>query len=168
MLPDAPEPTAEDQEDFYRAYFGTEADYYLNKLAQYQAGTKFTFNIAAFFFGLFWMLYRKMYLQALILVLILFVESFLLGQAVKYYGFSQTNAGLLNNFFTVAWSTAIGFLGNWLYLRQAQARVTRALQTEPNEQAAVNRLSVEGGFTLLPHILVAAIIMVSLVVYRFV
>ncbi|WP_181304100.1 DUF2628 domain-containing protein [Rufibacter sp. XAAS-G3-1] len=162
MSPAEETPAQEDQEEYYRAYFGTDADYYLRKLALYRAGTKITFNIGAFFFGLFWMLYRKMYVPAFFLMLALLLQSFLLGQAIQYYGITDVKAVLLNNTATVAWSVLVGFLGNWLYLRQAQAKVERALQEKQTEQQVVNTLSTQGGFTLIPHILVAALILGSL------
>jgi hypothetical protein len=162
-----PSPSLDDQEEYYRAYFGTDADYYLNKLAQHRAGNKITFNIGAFFFGVFWMLFRKMYLLALALILALLLQSVLLEQTIHYYNISDGNAVLLNNIATIVWGVLTGFLGNWFYLKQAQTKVQRVLQETDNEQEAVNKLSVQGGFTLIPHILMAAIVLVGLLFNQF-
>ncbi|GGK56446.1 DUF2628 domain-containing protein [Rufibacter glacialis] len=166
MSPRPQAPDKEEYEDYYRAYFGNDADYYLDKLEKYQAGTKITFNIAAFFFGIFWMLYRRMYRQGLLVMVALTAESYLLGIVIQQYGISDSNAKLLNNISTIAWSVLVGFLGNWLYLRQAQAKVAQALEEEDSEQEAVNRLNAQGSITLIPHIIVAGLILLLVLLYQ--
>ncbi len=167
--PESPEsPETDHQEAYYRAYFGVDADYYLRKLAQYRAGTKITFNIGAFFFGIFWMLYRKLYVAGIMVIIALTLESYLLGMAIEYYKISDGNAKLLNNLSTLFWSLLVGFLGNWLYLRQAEAKVNHALEEEDNERDTVARLAYEGNITYIPHIIIAALILLLLLIFQFV
>ncbi|MBC3539280.1 DUF2628 domain-containing protein [Rufibacter sediminis] len=167
MLPDTQAPEQDEHEEYYRAYFGVDADYYLRKLEQYRAGTKITFNIGAFFFGIFWMLYRRMYKQGILVMIALTLESYLLGLAIEHFALSEGNAKLLNNLSTVLWSTAVGFLGNWLYLRQTQAKVTQALEEEESESDIRHRLAVEGSITYIPHIIIAALILLLMLVLQF-
>ncbi|ALI99909.1 DUF2628 domain-containing protein [Rufibacter tibetensis] len=166
MLPDTETPEQEDHEEYYRAYFGNDAEYYLQKLEQYREGRKITFNIAAFFFGIFWMLYRRMYKQGLIIMVALTVESYLLSLAIQQYGISESDARMLNNISTLFWSTLVGFLGNWLYLKQAQAKVEQALEEEDQESEIISRLTAEGNITLIPHIIIAALILLLILVYQ--
>ncbi|WP_066836612.1 DUF2628 domain-containing protein [Rufibacter ruber] len=167
MQADSPAPDNDDLQDFYRAYFGVDADYYLYKLAQQQAGTRFTFNLGAFFFGLFWMLYRKLYVQALAVVAVVAGVSFLLNYLALTQQIAAQTLQLINNFIALFWSLAIGFLGNWLYLRQAKARVTKMLQKEKDEEQAALRLQRQGSITYLPHILLAALFLVYLLLNQF-
>jgi Protein of unknown function (DUF2628) len=61
--------TAGTEED-YRAYLGPQADKYLLKFKQFTAseedGFALTWHWPAFFFGFWWMLYRKLYIWAMV------------------------------------------------------------------------------------------------------
>jgi hypothetical protein len=58
------------EEDEFRAFIGKKADYYLKKFHFFGVGVEtgfaFTWSWPAFFLGFIWLLYRKMYLWALI------------------------------------------------------------------------------------------------------
>jgi hypothetical protein len=58
------------REEEFRAFIGKKADYYLNKFRFFEnegaIGFAITWSWSAFFLGFIWMLYRKMYLWALI------------------------------------------------------------------------------------------------------
>ncbi|WP_205499848.1 DUF2628 domain-containing protein [Rufibacter psychrotolerans] len=167
MLPHQLPPDNDLEEEYYRVYFGSDAEYYLHKLAQYRQGTRFTFNIGAFFFGIFWMLYRKLYKEALLAMVLIVVLSLLVENLTKALGLNQSTTTLVNNAFTILWSTFLGFVGNWLYLRQARAKVTKVLAQQPNEELAAASLQRTGGITLIPHIIVAAFILLGLLFFQF-
>ncbi|MDU0372763.1 DUF2628 domain-containing protein [Hymenobacter endophyticus] len=50
------------EEEYVWNFFGRNAEYYLQTWRLRQKGKYITFNAAAFFLGLFWFLYRRMYL----------------------------------------------------------------------------------------------------------
>ncbi|MGV3539140.1 MAG: DUF2628 domain-containing protein [Rufibacter sp.] len=156
------ETTPEDLEEYYHAYFGPDADYYMEKLEQRQAGTRFTFNIGAFFLGLLWLFYRKMYLVALLVMAVVTGESLLTSYLIKTLPLSEPVALFLNLGGNVLWSLLLGFGGNWLYLKQADWQVNRVLAKEPTEEQAIYRLQRVGSVTFIPHIILAAIILLSL------
>jgi hypothetical protein len=62
-------------EEAFRSFIGPNADYYLNQFKKFHpegmGGFSFTWNWPAFFFGIVWMLYRKMVLWALVSFLVL-------------------------------------------------------------------------------------------------
>jgi hypothetical protein len=161
MLPEVQEPE-ENHEEYYQEYFGNDAGYYLEKLEQYRRGIRFTFNIGAFFLGVFWLLYRKMYLFAGLAVVVVTASSLLLETVLKSNAVPANNALLWNNGLTIFWSILLGFTGNWLYLKQAQKHVQKALRDERNETEALLQLRAQGSTTLMPHIYFAAIILVFL------
>jgi len=66
-----------DDVTLYEAYFQKSKSYYLNRLDWYLKGQKYSFNLFAFLFGLFWFMYRKMYLEAAVIFLAMIVEGFL-------------------------------------------------------------------------------------------
>lgn len=142
-------------EDYYRAYFGQNADYYMRKLEQYQNGRKFMFNLGAFFFSMLWMLYRKLYIPALIYLGIVTLQGFLLQYLAKNNQITEQTTLYIDRGMAVIWSIIIGFIGNYLYLKQAQRKVSKAKRSDMGAQEAVNQLSLVGGITYLPHIILA-------------
>ncbi|MGA3085973.1 MAG: DUF2628 domain-containing protein [Thermodesulfobacteriota bacterium] len=63
-------------EEEFRAFIGKKADHYLSKFRSFFSGANYgfavTWNWPAFFLGFIWMLYRKMYLWALLAFFITF------------------------------------------------------------------------------------------------
>ncbi|WP_207432095.1 DUF2628 domain-containing protein [Sabulibacter ruber] len=167
MPPEVLDPENEDLEDYYRAYFGSDADYYLQKLTQYEAGVKITFNLGAFFFGIFWMLYRKLYIEALVALLVISGLPFLTKALVQSQSLPTGSDILINNIFTIVWSLLLGFGGNWLYILNAKRKVAKGLRQETNDTYVIAKLQRQGGITLIPHIILAAIVLLSLLMYRF-
>src|SRR5688500_8755665 len=85
--------TAQVNENYLRAFFDRQSDYYLLKYYEYHGGNKFTFNIGSFFCGIFWFLYRKLFLEFLLTIALLTAVSaiqFLIVQTFELdYGTSQ-------------------------------------------------------------------------------
>lgn len=95
--------------DLYKAYFYNDSEYYLRKLEKIDNKEYFTFNIYAFFFGIFWFIYRKMYAEAAIIA----VVAFLISQL--------TESNLL---ISILVGSCFGFLGDHIYI----AKATRIVQ----------------------------------------
>ncbi|HMK64428.1 MAG TPA: DUF2628 domain-containing protein [Thermodesulfobacteriota bacterium] len=90
-------------EDAFKAYIGKDADFYLKKFRSFRGredSFAVTWNWPAFWLGFIWMLYRKMYLWALIAFLLVFTPM----------------AHLL---VMIGW----GVCGNYLYYRQARKKI---------------------------------------------
>src|SRR6185436_4922494 len=88
----------------------------------YRNGQRFTFNIFAFLFGLFWFTYRKMYVEALIILLAIIGESFI----EELFLANSVDPGadkMISIIVTIVIATITGFLGNSLYIRHAQKSI---------------------------------------------
>ena len=84
----------------YEDFFQKNNSYYLEQLKYYNNGKKFRFSYAALIFGLFWFLYRKMYLEFFLIFIFYYVETIfentilikLIGRTNKdYKHFSDNN-----------------------------------------------------------------------------
>jgi len=92
-----------DQEDF-RIFIGKNADHYLRKFRNFQHNGEgrfaVTWNWSAFWMGFIWILYRKMYLWALL--------AFIIALTPVTYPLAM-----------IGW----GIVGNYLYYRQARKKI---------------------------------------------
>lgn len=125
-------------------FFGPQADYYTSVADDLEAG-KIRFNEGAFFFGMFWMAYRKMYTYAAVTFTVIMAESaledWLIPQLSKTFAYS-----LISN---LVIASVIGFVGNRLYITFARRRVAqltnnRLVYTVP-DRSIVDQLRVQGG-----------------------
>jgi hypothetical protein len=144
-LPDSENEIINEEE--YRAFLGNKADHYLRKFRFFGVrGTNsfaVTWNWPAFFLGFIWMLYRKMYLWALV--------SFVI--ALTPVAFPLTMIG---------W----GIVGNYLYYSHARKKILdyRSLQSQTStaltlyDLGGVNRWVWFVGFILLIFLLFIAVL----------
>ncbi|QHL89195.1 DUF2628 domain-containing protein [Nibribacter ruber] len=157
---------AEDKEIYYRTYFGQSHDYYYDKLEQYQAGHKFTFNFYAFFLGLPWLLYRKMNRFALFLILAVLSQTLLEGVLIKQGLIPENYIVAVERVAMIFWGLVTGGLANFAYIRQAHREVEKAIATSPDEETALAKLSQRGGVTFIPHIILAVMVIVMILMNR--
>ena len=104
--------------DNLRFFFGPQADYYTDVAEDLDAG-KMRFNEGAFFLGMFWMAYRKMYVNAAITFGIIIGEGLLEDWLIPEL--SQTKAYILISNLVIA--SVLGAIGNRLYVNFARQRV---------------------------------------------
>jgi Protein of unknown function (DUF2628) len=128
-------------EEYLVAFFGKNTDYYLHKWREWQQGRRISFNLAAFFAGLFWFVYRRMYRVAgLILLLVIVeaqVEQWLLPASLESQGRAVAASVVLATIFSA--------FGNWIYLSYARRKITRILRRETSEEAILRQLRRQGG-----------------------
>ena len=112
-------------EEDYRTFIGKKADQYLSKFRKFHTDGRdhfaLSWNWSAFFLGFIWMLYRKMYLWALLAFLI----------ALTPVGFPLT---------MIAW----GITGNYLYYLQARKKILDT-KSQPISSSTARSLSELGG-----------------------
>ena len=75
--------TQEEYKHCYAPFIQKNVRYYGNKFAQINSEIGLTWNWSAFFFGLFWMLYRKLYTAGLIYVAIHWLVNGILGAIIE-------------------------------------------------------------------------------------
>ncbi|RYF78631.1 MAG: DUF2628 domain-containing protein [Cytophagaceae bacterium] len=142
--------------DSLRYFFGSQADYYTGVAEDLDEG-KTRFNEGAFFFGMFWMAYRKMYANAAITFAIIMAESaledWLIPEASKTFVYSLVSNVLI--------ASVIGFAGNRLYINFARKRVAAIASniSELTDPEAIAQLRKQGGVSWLgPLVVLAAFI----------
>jgi len=139
--------------ELYEIFFSKRKDYYIEKLHLNVEGKRFTFNYAPLIFGIFWFLYRKMYLESLIIFLILFAESNFENMVlIKLIGAEETK--LFSIFFTIISSIIAGFIGNLLYINFAKKNIIKSKNNYVDFEERKDYLLKKGGTSFIPVILV--------------
>lgn len=125
-------------------FIGTKVEYYRSKFNEMRMlNQKISLNWAALFFGVFWMLYRKMYGVAAGAIALTIVAG-LLGTA----------GGAVGLVLTVCY----GLFGNYLYMMTVQKRVTELQQyAEPARSQYIEKYSGVSGTAVLIGIVVVAL-----------
>lgn len=96
-------------QDAARLFIGKKADYYLGKWAH----GSHTFNIAGFFLGPIWLLYRKMYRPAGLILAALLIETAL--EIMLFPDMSDSTSTALSRAIGLGLAGLIGALGNGWY-----------------------------------------------------
>jgi hypothetical protein len=135
------------RKEYFELFFEPSSDYYLKKLESFENGKKFSFNPYVFLFGFLWFLYKKMHLEAIMLLGLVFIISmleqiFVEGQlsknpdAIKVIEFSTT----------IIFSLVLGFLGNYIYIRHAKKKISELVQKNQDDEEELKRsLAYLGG-----------------------
>jgi type II secretory pathway pseudopilin PulG len=127
----------------YKSFIGKNADKYLSKFDRFgMDGTgKFvaTWHWPAFFFPFFWMLYRKLYPWA---VLILFLNF-----AVNVVPFGY-----------IIFMITLGMTGNYIYYKHAKNKILQIRQTHPSDRERSAHLARAGGVNVVAVVVIAILI----------
>lgn len=142
-------------EEFYRAYFGKDSDYYIGVLKQKGEGRGSRFNIYAFLFGLLWIAYRKMYIVAIAyLLLTLMINKFIRNQGVESDAYSfALSFGL---------ATVLGLFGNNIYIWNATKNIERVKKVYTNDKDIETYLSKTGGTSYFAILAISLLFMLFL------
>ncbi len=126
----------------YRIFIGKNADYYLKKFEVFEkTGSSLSWNWAAFGFGIFWMVYRKMYLYAFLSMLLIFFINIL--------EVSLRLSPLLSFFLSLWLWVGFGLFGNYLYYLHVKKKVMEIIIQYPKEDEQKLILEKEGGTSWL-------------------
>lgn len=144
--------------DLLRAFVGPGADYYLDVAQDFRDGVRYRYHIPAFFLGVLWMLYRKMYAVFFITVLVLTLE-----QQLEKLGFPQLEKipawNVLLNLIT---ASVIGFLANRWYLSHALDKIAEVQALNLPDEQTLAELRRRGGTSWLGPTALLALIVLAL------
>lgn len=146
----SPEP-AEDQEA-WAAYIGPKnRDYYLQRFERYSKGNGALWHWPALLVSWYWLLYRKMWPQAALYFVGIFVMSFVLGMITSVNEDAGGIAGLamLAGFFIVP-----AMLANGMYWRRSLKVMGRLRAITSSRDQYLGALSVKGGTSNLAIVFV--------------
>ncbi|RXM40512.1 hypothetical protein BOQ62_06035 [Chryseobacterium sp. CH21] len=111
-------------------------------------------------FGVFWFLYRKMYLEAIVIYSFFYIESCLENFFLpKIIGTEQTK--LVSYCVSIIMLIIIGFCGNLLYINKAKRTIKKVEEKFPEYEQQKEYLNKKGGTTLLYATILLIIIIVA-------
>jgi hypothetical protein len=149
-------------EHYLLSFFGRQSGYYLEMYHAFHQGNKFTFNIGACVFGVFWLLYRKLFRESLFATLILIGIGFFLAFAYELLGIDEARQTVIEWIVNFATWISFGFVGNYLYLKHADKNVQKILASWQDEETKLKLLRRKGGVSALPFILALVLILLYL------
>ncbi|NPA16304.1 DUF2628 domain-containing protein [Persephonella sp.] len=143
-----------DKWEKYRLFIGKNADYYIQRFKKFEeTGGALSWNWPAFFFGIVWMLYRKMYLYGLIA----FLAGGILGMmiAVMSPGNMLLAAGVQ------LWlMIGFGAFGNYIYYYFVKNQVQRLENLYHDPEELKRALESYGGTNMVAPLLYLLIIFI--------
>jgi hypothetical protein len=163
--PDPSRPISE--EEAIRAYIGEKAPHFLEKWRRMDARKSIiSFSFPGFLFGPFWLFYRKIFKEGLMVAGVAFVMSTfgIFGQVMN-----EQVIQVLVNIVSFAVAVAIGLFGNHLYRRHVASQIAVLDVAGQDPQAVRDQLAMQGGTSpgavagLVAGLFVANFIMFGLV-----
>jgi len=152
-------------EENYKLFFADKEDYYLDVLKSFNKGRRVRFSPYAFFLGIFWLFYRKMYLTVFTLFLIGIAEGLFTDLLYENYLISDQTYEGLDIISRILWAAVLGFFGNKFYILEANRKISRVLDKNLSEEETIAKLSKVGGTTLIPHLII--VVLVGLLAFLF-
>ncbi|MGG7211085.1 DUF2628 domain-containing protein [Clostridium baratii] len=150
-------PNAVTEADFIAFVGEKNTEYYLDKFERYQSNQNFaSWNWAAFFLGMFWILYRKLYKLAGILFGINLLSVFLIG-----------GSSILNLVIMIG----CGTYGNLIYVKDSIQKIENIKRFSSNisHMDLNNRLIHNGGVSFVGPIilllLITPLIIITVIIY---
>ena len=140
-------------------FVGPNYGFYARRWAQAERfGGMISWNWAAFFLGLFWLAYRKMYLYCgVVIALALFMTG--MAQAMRI---PPEQVQLWQMYIAPIFSMLMGFFGNWLYRLHAERKIRQiTASSASNPQLTPLLLAQQGGASLVSVLAVIAVMMMA-------
>lgn len=158
--------------DFERkviAFVGRNSVYYIRAFRKIEEGYT-SWNWAAFFFNWFWLGYRKMIKEAIIIFVITGIIGFVAGIVAGSYGLiknKETFIAYMDTIGLITWlilALFLGFYGNSLYYRHVKRKIMEIEALGLDAQSENAALMKEGGTSLLYALLLLLIDVVTSVI----
>ena len=159
--PEAETAVGPDSDDLYAAYVGEKkADYYGRRLMRFEAeGSMISWNWPAFFVTGWWLLYRKMWLNAALYWFALPIAlSLLTGIITGVTGNPVLGVGLYYGSYFVIGFIVVPMLANWLYYKHVGKKVDKVSYMLSSDEHRAAELARIGGTSRSVAILIPAII----------
>lgn len=131
-----PGPWGEFPDKYWAAYFVDDVPYYMTELRLLRDGHRLDFRWVVFFFNIYWILYRKMYVVALCFVCLLMLESTIADLLItSLFGYQASI--WMNLFWLLASRILMSIYANRVYLWDARRNIRIAMQENPGASDAV-------------------------------
>lgn len=140
------------EKDLLIAFVGLQHDYYLEKWQDKEKLFQ-KLNIAAFFLSFFWLLYRKMYLEVAIGILVLIAwgafDIYVLGTILSVPVYN-----VYDRISSIVVGIMFGLGGNYLYLKSAQRKIKKLEMEDYSESELFEKVKKAGGTSILSVLIV--------------
>ncbi|GAB6072901.1 hypothetical protein JCM14244_12780 [Venenivibrio stagnispumantis] len=138
---------------YLHIFVGKNADYYISKWEVMEAtGSKISWNWAAFFFGMLWFAYRKMYSIAIMIMAFL-----ILLQIIQLKMNTPPLIVALTNIFI---SIGFGMFGNYIYLDFVKNKIKEIKEKYPDENLIIAEIGRNGGTSIISAIMFGLIYLI--------
>lgn len=136
-------------DDLYRVAVGKNSAYYVERFRQMQAGSgNTTWNWSAFLFNFQWALYRKLWWQALLGLILCSVIAGIFGQ----------RAPTIEFLLLIAVASVFGARGNYWCYRRASAAISSARRSAKSGAEIVDQATAQAGTTLVPVFVIGGVV----------
>ena len=143
----------DDNLKYYSTFFGEGEHYYAERMYRFLKGRYLSFNFFAFLKGPFWLLYRKLWVPAIIVFSIYFMLPLFVVVLAVIFNFSQISTLLISIFLFAVAAIVMGFIGNAIYFNYAKRKVQYIVESFDDEPTRLQKLKAFGGTSILMHIL---------------
>ena len=152
----------EDNIDYFQALFGKDKDYWTTEAVRLEMEDRTRFNIFALVFGIFWFLYRKMYREALVILIIIMAITYLEEVMLANNFIDQASQFDISLSINLGVSIVLGLIGNRLYLNHCARKVADLQEAALSEEQKIKALEARGGTNiLLPAFLFLSFVMLN-------
>ncbi|NRD23910.1 DUF2628 domain-containing protein [Winogradskyella litoriviva] len=148
----------EENKIYYENYFQSNADYYIEQTEKINNGKKFTFNIAAFFLGIFWMAYRKMYIHITIVFGIIYAEMLIEEMLLDFGVISYAAYEVIDFISMFIWSFLFATLSNGLYISKTKKDIKKILIENKDTKTQNELISKKGGVNSIAPVILLLIL----------
>ncbi|WP_158217615.1 DUF2628 domain-containing protein [Lottiidibacillus patelloidae] len=128
------------------AYVGSKYPYYKEKWVKMdETGSGGAGNIAAFFLGVFWLGYRKMYRELLFIALAFLLIDFLLVYVINYQYSTESFIDPVDSVIGLAASILMAIFGNKLYKSHVDRKIEKIKKEDSNFDETIKIAKRKGG-----------------------
>jgi len=150
--------------EYFEQYFGKRKDYFIPKLIALKNGKKFSFNIGAFFFGIFWVFYRRLYIHSLIILFVVFVESKIENILLIRLGDTKDMEISIKFIWLITFGIILGYFGNYFFLKRSINRVENIISSTSDEKIKMENLKKSGSGNWILVLSIVSIIILALII----
>jgi hypothetical protein len=142
--------------EYYGQYVGSKFEFYYKN--EWKSESIISWNISAFLFGIFWWFYRKMYVEAVIILIILFSSDILF----PIFNVDIETGFKIDILLGVAFALFSGIFGNIVYLKHTERNISRLLKNNNIGDLKI-RESTSALSLIIPALFLIIIITISII-----
>jgi hypothetical protein len=139
--------------DQFKTFYGRTPEYYLDRLGRYLSGNKISFNVYAFFFGVAWLVYRKMYKQILYVFLLMFLFALIISILNISGIISDSTLSDFEYLILFIVSTILGFSANYWYIKKSISIIEKNISQGNDSSSTDQILKKKGGTSIVALII---------------